>query len=299
MNYSKRTKVFAGLVAGVVVLSVTSVLGFFALFLNREQLRQSLDKVKLEQERTISEKLMADKDLGFLQQEFDRLDATNVRLNEYLTRAEGEVKQKDLTIDGLVADTRELGAVKEELGNLKVNSKELDAQIRLLSKSIDDLIKRNQQMVRYLEELQDEQQRMRVEYERTVVHKGIGRAFRVDALRGSKVTSLARRAQKLVLSFEPIDRNEFLKLKSETYYVILTDETGAVYNLLKNQKAAISLQGNPVEIMPSFILEASSSTDRINRLALEIDELKLRGGIYNLEIYTTSAFVGSTQIRLN
>lgn len=299
MNYSKRTKVFAGLVAGVVVLSVTSVLGFFALFLNREQLRQSLDKVKLEQERTISEKLMADKDLGFLQQEFDRLDATNVRLNEYLTRAEGEVKQKDLTIDGLVADTRELGAVKQELGNLKVNSKELDAQIRLLSKSIDDLIKRNQQMVRYLEELQDEQQRMRVEYERTVVHKGIGRAFRVDALRGSKVTSLARRAQKLVLSFEPIDRNEFLKLKSETYYVILTDETGAVYNLLKNQKAAISLQGNPVEIMPSFILEASSSTDRINRLALEIDELKLRGGIYNLEIYTTSAFVGSTQIRLN
>lgn len=299
MNYSKRTKVFAGLVAGVVVLSVTSVLGFFTLFLNREQLRQSLDKVKLEQERTISEKLMADKDLGFLQQEFDRLDATNVRLNEYLTRAEGEIKQKDLTIDGLVADTRELGAVKQELGNLKVNSKELDAQIRLLSKSIDELIKRNQQMVRFLEELQDEQQRMRVEYERTVVHKGIGRAFRVDALRGSKVTSLARRAQKLVLSFEPIDRNEFLKLKSETYYVILTDETGAVYNLLKNQKAAISLQGNPVEIMPSFILEASSSTDRINRLALEIDDLKLHGGIYNLEIYTTSAFVGSTQIRLN
>lgn len=299
MNYSKRTKVFAGLVAGVVVLSVTSVLGFFTLFLNREQLRQSLDKVKLEQERTISEKLMADKDLGFLQQEFERLDATNVRLNEYLTRAEGEIKQKDLTINGLVADTRELGAVKQELGNLKVNSKELDAQIRLLSKSIDELIKRNQQMVRFLEELQDEQQRMRVEYERTVVHKGIGRAFRVDALRGSKVTSLARRAQKLVLSFEPIDRNEFLKLKSETYYVILTDETGAVYNLLKNQKAAISLQGNPVEIMPSFILEASSSTDRINRLALEIDDLKLHGGIYNLEIYTTSAFVGSTQIRLN
>lgn len=299
MNYSKRTKVFAGLVAGVVVLSVTSVLGFFTLFLNREQLRQSLDKVKLEQERTISEKLMADKDLGFLQQEFERLDATNVRLNEYLTRAEGEIKQKDLTISGLVADTRELGAVKQELGNLKVNSKELDAQIRLLSKSIDELIKRNQQMVRFLEELQDEQQRMRVEYERTVVHKGIGRAFRVDALRGSKVTSLARRAQKLVLSFEPIDRNEFLKLKSETYYVILTDETGAVYNLLKNQKAAISLQGNPVEIMPSFILEASSSTDRINRLALEIDDLKLHGGIYNLEIYTTSAFVGSTQIRLN
>lgn len=299
MNYSKRTKVFAGLVAGVVVLSVTSVLGFFTLFLNREQLRQSLDKVKLEQERTISEKLMADKDLGFLQQEFERLDATNVRLNEYLTRAEGEIKQKDLTINGLVADTRELGALKQELGNLKVNSKELDAQIRLLSKSIDELIKRNQQMVRFLEELQDEQQRMRVEYERTVVHKGIGRAFRVDALRGSKVTSLARRAQKLVLSFEPIDRNEFLKLKSETYYVILTDETGAVYNLLKNQKAAISLQGNPVEIMPSFILEASSSTDRINRLALEIDDLKLHGGIYNLEIYTTSAFVGSTQIRLN
>lgn len=299
MNYSKRTKIFTGLVAGVVVLSVSSVLGFFMLFLNREQLRQSLDKVKLEQERTISEKLMADKDLGFLQKEFDRLDQTNARLNEYLIRAEGEVKQKDLTIDGLVADTRELGAVKQELGSLKVNSKELDDQVKQLSKSIDELIKRNQQMVRYLEELQEEQQRMRTEYERTVVHKGIGRAFRVDALRGAKVTSLARRAHKLVLSFEPIDRNEFLKLKSETYYVILTDESGAVYNLLKNQKAAISLQGNPVEIMPSFILEASTSSDRINRLALEIEDLKLRGGIYNLEIYTTSAFVGSTQIRLN
>ncbi len=299
MSYVKRTKIFAGLVAGVVVFSVASVLGFFMMFLNREQLRQQVDKEKLAHERTVSEKLLADKDLGFLQTEFQRLDEANNRLSEYLSRTEVELRDKDLTIQGLARDTRELTAVKSELGNMKVTSKDLDAQVKLLSKSIDELIKRNQQMAAYLESLQEEQERMRMEYERTVVHKGIGRAFRVDALRGTRLTTMARRAKRLIVSFEPVDRKEFLKLKTETYYIILSDESGRVYNLLKNQKATVSLQGNPVEIMPSFILEANTSADRINRLALEMGDLKLNGGVYNLEIYTPTAFVGSTQIRLN
>ena len=299
MNYVKRTKLFAGLVAGVVVISVASVLGFFMMFLNREQLRQMVNKEKLAHERTVSEKLLADKDLGFLQKEFQRLDEANTRLSAYLTRAESEVREKDVTIEGLTRDNRELHAVKSELGSLKVNSKELDQQVKMLSKSIDELIKRNQQMAEYLGSLQEETERLRTEYERTVVHKGIGRAFRVDALRGTRLTTAARRAKKLVVSFEPVDRKEFLKLKTETYYIILSDESGGVYNLLKNQKATVSLQGNPVEIMPSFILEANPTADRINRLALEMSDLKLNGGVYNMEIYTSTAFVGSTQIRLN
>jgi myosin heavy subunit len=299
MNYSKRSKIFAGLVAGVVIFSVSSILGFFMLFLNREQLRQNLEKTKLEQERTVAEKLETDRDLHFLQKEFSRIDAANERLNTYLDRAELKIREKDLTIDNLARDNEELGKVKQELGGLKTNNKQLDEQVKSLTKSIDELIKRNQQVARFLEDLQAEQQQMRLEYDRLTIHKGVGRAFRVDAMRGDKITSLARRMRKMVVSFEPIDRNDYLKLKSETYYVVLSDEAGAVYNLLKNQKANVRLNGNTVELIPSFIVEPALNADKINRIALELDDLDLKGGVYTVEIYSNTAFVGSTQIRLN
>ncbi|MBA4302865.1 MAG: hypothetical protein C0424_01430 [Sphingobacteriaceae bacterium] len=299
MNYSKRSKIFAGLVAGVVVFSVSSILGFFMLFLNREQLRQNLEKTKLEKERTVAEKLETDRDLHFLQKEFSRIDAANEKLNTYLDRAELQIRDKDLTIDNLARDNEELGKVKDELGGLRTNNKQLDEQVKSLSKSIEELIKRNQQVAQYLENLQEERQQMRQEYDRLIIHKGVGRAFRVDALRGDRITSQARRTKRLVVSFEPLDRNEYLKLKSETYYVVLSDDAGAIYNLLKNQKSDISLQGNQVDIIPSFILEAAPHADKINRIALEINDLDLSSGVYTLEIYSSSAFVGSTQIRLN
>lgn len=299
MNYSKRSKIFAGLIAGVVVFSVSSILGFFMLFLHREQLRQTLEKTRLAQERTVSEKLEVDKNFHFLEKEFNRIDAANEKLNTYLDRAEQQILEKDMTIGSLARDNRELGLVKTELAGMKTNNQQLDEQVKSLSKSIDELIKRNQQVARYLETLQEEQQKMRQEYDRLLIHKGVGRAFRVDALRGDKITSQAKRMKRLLVSFEPLDKNEYLKLKSETYYVILSDDAGAIYNLLKNQKANISLQGNQIDIIPSFIVEAAPQADKINRIALELKDLELSSGVYTLEIYSSTAFVGSTQIRLN
>lgn len=299
MTYSKRTKIFTGLVAGVVVLSITSMLGFFMLFLNKEQLRQNLDIAKLDQERTLSEKLLADKDLGFLQKEFNTLDATNKQLSAYLDKAATQLDLKDLTINDLQNDTKELGQLKSNLRDLKIDHHQIEAQVQQLSKSIDLLIKRNNEMIGRMNEMAEEQDRLRDEYENTIVHKGIGRAFRVDALKGEKLTSKARRTRSLELSFEPIDRKEFMKLREESFYVVLSDQSGAIYNLMKSQKATIYLKGNAVDIMPSFSLNASPNSDKINRISLEINDVDLKPGVYNFEVYTSKAFVGNTQIRLN
>jgi len=299
MNYSKRTKLFTGLVAGVIVFSIASILGFFMLLLNKEQLRQNLDLSKLNQERTLSEKLLADKDLGFLQKEYNSLDATNEQLSNYLDKTAIQLELKDVTIDGLQKDTKELRTLKVNLGDLKIDHSQIEAQVHVLSKSIDMLIKRNNEMIGRMNKMAEEQDQMREEYEKTIVHKGIGRAFRVEALKGERLTSKARRAKNLDLSFEPIDRKEFMKLREESYYIVLSDQAGAVYNLMKSQKATIYLKGNAVDIMPSFSLTASPSSDKINRISLVIEDVSLKPGVYNFEVYTSKAFVGNTQIRLN
>lgn len=299
MTYSKRTKLFTGLAAGVVVLSVTSILSFFMLFLNKEQLRQNLDIAKLEQERTLSEKLLADKDLSFLQKEFNTLEATNKQLSNYLDKAATQLTLKDLTIGDLQKDTKELSNLKSNLSNLKIDHSHIESQVQLLSKSIDLLIKRNNEMIGRMSEMAEEQDRMRAEFENAPALKGIGRAFRIEALKGKKLTSKARRARNLELSFEPIDRKEFMKLREENFYVVLSDQSGAVYNLMKSQKATIYLKGNAVDIMPSFSLSASPSSDKINRISLIMEDVNLKPGIYNFEVYASKAFVGNTQIRLN
>ncbi|MFN3530850.1 MAG: hypothetical protein ACK417_13070 [Bacteroidia bacterium] len=299
MNFNRRARVFTTIMAGGVLFSLAALVGFFTLFINREHIRQSLNKEKLAHERTVSEKLLADKDLVYLQQDFNKLDVVNQRLNELLDNRETDIRDKNLTIQSLSGDISELKGIQKELNGMKVNNKELDAQLKLLSQSITDLIARNNQMVQKLADLAEEQDRIRLEYEKKIVHKGIGRGFRVDAIRGNKLTTKAKRTRKFEVSFEPIDRNEFMKLKDETYYIVLSDETGGVYNLLRGERVTVHLGGNPVDLMPSFILKAAENSDKINRISLAIDKLELSSGIYNLDVYTRSAFVGSTQIRLN
>lgn len=299
MTYSKRTKLFMGLAAGVVVLAIASILSFFMLFLNKEQLRQSLDITKLEQERTLSEKLLANKDLGSLQKEFKTLDAANKQLSNYLDKAATQLELKDLTIGDLQQDTKGLSKLKSNLSNLKIDHNHIESQVQQLSKSIDLLITRNNEMIGRMSEMAEEQDRMRTEYENAPAHKGIGRAFRIEALKGKRLTSKARKARNLELSFEPIDRKEFMKLREDNFYVVLSDQSGAVYNLMKSQKATIYLNGNAVDIMPSFSLSASPSSDKINRISLIMEDVNLKPGVYNFEVYASGAFVGNTQIRLH
>lgn len=299
MTYSKRTKLFMGLAAGVVVLTIASILSFFMLFLNKEQLRQSLDITKLEQERTLSEKLLANKDLGSLQKEFKTLDAANKQLSNYLDKAATQLELKDLTIGDLQQDTKGLSKLKSNLSNLKIDHNHIESQVQQLSKSIDLLITRNNEMIGRMSEMAEEQDRMRTEYENAPAHKGIGRAFRIEALKGKRLTSKARKARNLELSFEPIDRKEFMKLREDNFYVVLSDQSGAVYNLMKSQKATIYLNGNAVDIMPSFSLSASPSSDKINRISLIMEDVNLKPGVYNFEVYASGAFVGNTQIRLH
>lgn len=299
MNYTKRSKVIAALAASVVVVSVVSMLGFFTLFLNREHLRQNLNKAKLEQERTVSEKLLVDKDLIFLQREFQKLDETNQKLTNFLIDAEENLDSKDLTINKLQSDNRELEAVKNNLGELKLNHKDLETHVKQLTKSIDELIKRNNGIMQRMEEMQADQDRIRLEYEKTIAHKGIGRAFRVEAQRSNKLTTKARKTRTLEISFEPMDRNEYLSLKNDQYYIIMTDDVGQVYNLGQHHRTTVRLKGNAVEIMPSFVIDARPGTDKVNRIALVLENLDVKSGVYHFDIYTGTNFIGNTQIRLN
>lgn len=300
MSYIKRSKIFTGLVTGFVVLTIASSVGLFLMFVNGEHLRQNLNKEKLEHEKTINEKLMVDKDLTYLQRELNKLDATNHKLSTYLYDAEVEVSDKDKTIANLAADNADLERIKENLGGMQLDNASLEAQVKGLAKSIDELINRNNTIIRRMNELADEQDQLRLNYEKNLVQKGVGRAFRVEAQRGSKLTTKARRTKALEVSFEPIDRDDFMRLKQEVFYIILSDETGSVYNLMQNNKATVQLHDKTIELMPSFILEASENADKINRISFVIDDIsKLAAGIYHLEVYTSTAFVGNTQIRLN
>jgi len=195
----------------------------------------------------------------------------------------------------------EIKSVQGQLKNIDGSTDAVQQQVQKLTKTVEQLIAKNNHLLKQVNQLALDNQQLKATNNVITIHKGIGRAFRVEAWksRNRDLTTRGKKTNKLVISFEPSDRHEFMKIKKEVFYVTMSDESGAIYNILQGQKKTVYLDNNPVEILPSFELMAEDA-DQINRINIAVENLKgIPAGVYNFDIYTNNAYVGNTQIRLN
>jgi len=297
----KNTTFGAGLMVGGLMLAIAGTIGGFYLVLNREYLRQSLNKEKLAHERVFSEKLLSDKELTHKNSQLEQLEKANQQLTVYLGNTVATLDKKGALMHQIVTNQSEIEEVQSQLKNMDGSTNAVEQQLQKLTKTVDQLIAKNNQLLKQVNQLSLDNQQLKATNNVITIHKGIGRAFRVEAWksRSRDLTTRGKRTSKLVLSFEPSDRHEFMKIKKEVFYVTMSDESGAIYNILQGQKKTVYLDNNPVEILPSFELMAEDA-EQINRINIAVENLKgLAPGVYNFDIYTNNAYVGNTQIRLN
>ncbi len=297
----KNTNVGAGLMLGGLVLAIAASMGGFYLVLNREYLRQSLNKEKLAHERVFSEKLLTDKELTHKNTQLEQLEKANQQLTVYLGNTVASLDEKGVLMHQIVSNQTEIKSVQNQLEQIDGSTEAVQQQVSRLSKTIEQLIAKNNQLLKQVNQLSLDNHQLKATNNVITIHKGIGRAFRVEAWRAKSrdLTTRGKKTKKLVVSFEPSDRYEFMKIKKEVFFVTMSDESGAIYNILQGQKKTVYLDNNPVEILPSFEVKAEDA-EQINRINIAIDGLKgLPAGVYNLDIYTNNAYVGNTQIRLN
>lgn len=297
----KNTNFGAGLMVGGLMLAIAGGIGGFYLVLNREYLRQSLNKEKLAHERVLSEKLLSDKELTHKNSQLTQLEKANQQLTVYLGNTVATLDKKGALMHQIVTNQSEIKEVQSQLKNMDGSTNAVQQQVQKLTKTVDQLIAKNNQLLKQVNQLSLDNQQLKATNNVITIHKGIGRAFRVEAwkARSRDLTTRGKKTNKLVLSFEPSDRHEFMKIKKEVFYVTMSDESGAIYNILQGQKKTVYLDNNPVEILPSFELMAEDA-EQINRINIAIENLKgLVPGVYNFDIYTNNAYVGNTQIRLN
>lgn len=297
----KNTNFGASLMVGGLMLAIAGGIGGFYLVLNREYLRQSLNKEKLAHERVLSEKLLSDKELTHKNSQLAQLEKANQQLTVYLGNTVATLDKKGALMHQIVTNQSEIKEVQIQLKNMDGSTNAVEQQMQKLTKTVDQLIAKNNQLLKQVNQLSLDNQQLKATNNVITIHKGIGRAFRVEAWksRSRDLTTRGKKTNKLVLSFEPSDRHEFMKIKKEVFYVTMSDESGAIYNILQGQKKTVYLDNNPVEILPSFELMAEDA-EQINRINIAIENLKgLAPGVYNFDIYTNNAYVGNTQIRLN
>lgn len=297
----KNTNVGAGLLVGGLMLAVAAGMGTFYLVLNREYLRQSLNKEKLAHERVFSEKLLSEKELIHKNTQLEQLEKANQQLTVYLGNNVEALDEKNQLVRQIANNQLEIKSVQSQLHEIDGNTESVQQQVSKLSKTVEQLVAKNNQLLKQVNQLALDNHQLKATNNVITIHKGIGRAFRVEAWRAKNrdLTTRAKKTDKLVISFEPSDRHEFMKIKKEVFYVTMSDESGAIYNILQGQKKTVYLDNNPVDILPSFELMAEDA-EQINRINIAIENLKgLPAGVYNFDIYTNNAYVGNTQIRLN
>lgn len=297
----KNTNLGAGLIVGGLVLTIAAGMGSFYLVLNREYLRQSLNQEKLAHERVFSEKLSADKELNYKNSQVEQLEKANQQLTVYLGNTVATLDEKGSILSQIYTNQAEIKSVQNKLQHIDGSTDAVQQQVSKLTKTVDQLVAKNNQLLKQVNQLAQDNHQLKASNNIITIHKGIGRAFRVEAwrVRSRDLTTRAKKTAKIVLSFEPSDRHEFMKIKKEVFYVTMSDESGAIYNILQGQKKTVYLDNNPVEILPSFELMAEDA-EQINRINIAIEDLKgLPAGVYNFDIYTNNAYVGNTQIRLN
>lgn len=297
----KNQKLGASLLLGGVFFALAAGIGGFYIVLNREYLRQSLNKEKLAHERLYSEKLLTDKELEHKSSQVDQLARANQQLTVFMGNAAQTLDEKGSLMSQLAQNEQEINSVKHQISHLDQNSEQVKDQLNKLNKTVEQLMAKNNQLLKQVNQLTLDNQQLKATNNVITIHKGIGRAFRVEAWRnrGKELTTKAKRTGKLVLSFEPSDRHEFMKIKKEVFFVTMSDESGAIFNILSSQKKTVQLDGNPVDIIPSFELLADDA-EQVNRINVSIEKIDgLKPGIYNFDVYTSNAYVGNAQIRLN
>ena len=271
------------------VLCMASLLWLMSTQRVNNSLETSLESERLKSEALLSEKLLLEKDMEKIKGQLTGLKGINSQLDEVLKKTEAKFADQESRLTSLKKQNASLSQIKKQREELLRLQTDLENELVALRASNNDLESRNIALNNTIVQLQ-EQNRMLSDDLNRVMFAAIDHS-QVRAVKGRKerLTVIARRTQKLIAEFEvPASLSNISFRVLDQSGSVMTDQQGTVVS-----RTSVSDQ--------NIIASAgeNSGGSGLQKVHMEyIPRLKMKSGLYTVEILNDNLYVGSLNVKL-
>ncbi len=307
MNENSNSRLYGIIVT--VLLLLSAVLGWF--FWNRSQ--NVMRERKAEQEQyaeLLKQKTQIEHDLDSLSVSYSDLRTENETLQGKVTSTAAIVEQKEIVIQQIKSsNAKDLAALKAQVENLQKAKTEYETVIMVLKGENETLRNENQRLTGENETLRGEKmeladkvsglaQQLEDQIRKTQSATFKATSFRVEIeRRNDKLTTRARKARELMVSFDLADVPQQYQ-GPQKLYMVITDEKGNPIPTDNPVKATVYAPTGPVEIMAqqvkAVVLEGTQRLSFVHKF-----DDRLKAGNYVVAIYCDKGLLGASSFRLS
>jgi predicted nucleic acid-binding Zn-ribbon protein len=288
MKTINKNKVIAGVSTGLLFVAI---IGIAVLKDDNGTLNKLLRDSKLDSEKLLSEKLSAEKQIELGKKELQNLEIKSVELQKQIDDANAKISEGNKKLRNQYSSNANTKKLQAELANLKKSKATLETQLKDLNASITSLKSNYDQLVANNETLQIENSRLlgNIENMKALASNN----YRVDATKGKKekLTVIAKRADKIALSFDvPLSNSTSLSFRiTAPDGTIITDADKGISVIIDDSESM--LLASTSDMLSEIVV-----TKRIEMTYKPTE--KLKKGIYHIEIFNGGTPAGKCQVKM-
>jgi hypothetical protein len=263
---------------GIVITLVT------IFVFSNASLKKHLQNEQIKSESLLSEKLLLDKTIVALKADLNNLKGRNTHLDKVIADITGKLTRKESEVQQLIAQKSSTAELKKKITELENLKSQLNEELAVL------YLKTNR--------LNDEKDILQKENEQlnatnALLKSLVADNYRIEAVKGKKekLTSIARRTDKLMVSFDLPDN-----CGDAVTFKIITPE-GLELSSTDHNSMSMVIHDNSL----NYLTSTDENTLTFNTKRVEMvykPETKLIKGIYRFNVYNEGNYLGSTQLRL-
>lgn len=298
-------------VYGIIVTILLLLAGGVGFFFWQKSKNYLADKEKIvaEQQMLEIEKSRIERELDSLSTDYSNLRTENETLQGKVTSTAAIVEQKELVIKQIKASSaKDLDALRTQVASLQKAKTEYETVIKVLREENAQLVAENQRLTGENTELkgtnanltgqvQDLAKQLEEQIRKTQSAVFKATSFRVELeKRGDKLTTKARRAREIFVSFDLADVPQAYQ-GPQKLYLVITDDKGNPVISDNPTRATVYAPTGPVEISAQVVKPvALENTQRLSFNYKFSD--KLKSGNYVVAIYCDKGLLGASSFRL-
>jgi len=284
MTTNKRKIAITGALAVLLVSFIVS-----AVYFNKNRsLGKDLDNEKLKSELTLSEKLLAEKEVASLRNQLASLKGTNAEIDKILAETTKKLNDKEAELLKIQRENSKVKSLKKQLDEIAQLKNDLEKQLNAVNANLARVNSENEKLNKSITDLRAENEELAQNLK--ILSSLTADNFLVETTRGKgKLTVKAKRTNKIAVSFavpaNVTEKLSFIITKPDGKQI--TDNDKAIsFNVIDNDEN----------------LYASTNNDDI-KVSKKIEMVyqpkeKLRPGTYKIEIYNGNKYVGASNVRL-
>jgi myosin heavy subunit len=297
------------LVVVTVLLALAAGLGFFFWQKSKSYLAEK-EKIETERKTLETEKVYIERSLDSLSSAYSSLRTENENLQGRVTSTAAIVQEKENLIRQIKAEAaKDIEALRAQVADLQKAKSDYETIISVLRAENEQLKAENQRLLGENEQLkgnntelsgqvQDLAKQLEEQIRKTQSANFKATSFRVwTARKKEKLTTKARRAREIDVSFDLADVPEAYQ-GPQKLYMVITDENGKPVPSDNPTKATVYAPTGPVEILAQQVKAVVLETTQRHSFHHKFDE-RLKSGNYVVAIYCDKGLLGASSFRLN